>query len=148
MRLKKVCPQCSAVLHARKLACQCGHVFPAKPQQNERKRPIESRQTDNVMNPSLKHPLLVYSHLTNSSPALTVKRPLNQQTMYLARVLHAIPPRNFRILRFQQRSSFNLLRINHQYLSELTLELCKPLLARTQLLRSQVKMSCSLLVST
>ena len=23
MRLKKVCPQCSAVLHARKLACQC-----------------------------------------------------------------------------------------------------------------------------
>ena len=46
--LKKVCPQCSAVLHTRKLACQCGHVFPAKPQQNERKRPIESRQTDNV----------------------------------------------------------------------------------------------------
>ena len=48
MRLKKVCPQCSAVLHARKLACQCGHVFRAKPQQNERKRLIESRETDNV----------------------------------------------------------------------------------------------------
>ena len=48
MRLKKVCPQCSAVLHARKLACQCGHVFPAKPQRNERKRLIESRETDNV----------------------------------------------------------------------------------------------------
>ena len=27
MRLKKVCPQCDATLHARKL---CGHVFPAK----------------------------------------------------------------------------------------------------------------------
>ena len=48
MRLKKVCPQCSAVLHASKLACQCGHVFRAKPQQNERKRLIESRETDNV----------------------------------------------------------------------------------------------------
>ena len=48
MRLKKVCPQCSAVLHARKLACHCGHVFRAKPQQNERKRLIESRETDNV----------------------------------------------------------------------------------------------------
>ena len=48
MRLKKVCPQCSAVLHARKLACQCGYVFPAKAEQNERKRPIETRQTDSV----------------------------------------------------------------------------------------------------
>ena len=48
MHLKKVCPQCSAVLHARKLACQCGHVFPAKPQRNEHKRLIESRETDNV----------------------------------------------------------------------------------------------------
>ena len=27
MRLKKVCPQCDATLHARKLACPCGHVF-------------------------------------------------------------------------------------------------------------------------
>ena len=45
MRLKKVCPQCDATLHARKLACPCGHVFPAKAQ---RKRPIESRQSDNV----------------------------------------------------------------------------------------------------
>ena len=43
-----ICPQCSAVLHARKLACQCGYVFPAKAQQNERKRPIETRQTDSV----------------------------------------------------------------------------------------------------
>ena len=42
MRLKKVCPQCSAVLHARKLACQCGYVFPAKAEQNERKRPMET----------------------------------------------------------------------------------------------------------
>ena len=45
MRLKKVCPQCDA---ARKLACPCGHVFPAKAQQTKRKRPIESRQSDNV----------------------------------------------------------------------------------------------------
>ena len=45
MRLKKVCPQCDATLHARKLACPCGHVFPAKAQQTKRKRPIESRQS-------------------------------------------------------------------------------------------------------
>ena len=45
MRLKKVCPQCDATLHVRKLACPCGHVFPAK---TKRKRPIESRQSDNV----------------------------------------------------------------------------------------------------
>ena len=38
----------SAALHARKLACPCGHVFPAKAQQTKRKRPIESRQSDNV----------------------------------------------------------------------------------------------------
>ena len=48
MRLKKVCPQCDATLHARKLACLCGHVFPAKAQQTKRKRPIENRQSDNV----------------------------------------------------------------------------------------------------
>ena len=48
MRLKKVCPQCDATLHARKLACPCGHVFPAKAQQTKRKRPIENRQSDNV----------------------------------------------------------------------------------------------------
>ena len=48
MCLKKVCPQCDATLHARKLACPCGHVFPAKAQQTKRKRPIESRQSDNV----------------------------------------------------------------------------------------------------
>ena len=48
MRLKKVCPQCDATLHVRKLACPCGHVFPAKAQQTKRKRPIESRQSDNV----------------------------------------------------------------------------------------------------
>ena len=42
MRLKKVCPQCDATLHARKLACPCSHVFP------KRKRPIESRQSDYV----------------------------------------------------------------------------------------------------
>ena len=41
MRLKKVCPQCDATLHVRKLACPCGHVFPAKAQQMKRKRPIE-----------------------------------------------------------------------------------------------------------
>ena len=45
MRLKKVCPQCDATLHARKLACPCGHVFPAKAQQT---KPIENRQSDNV----------------------------------------------------------------------------------------------------
>ena len=33
MRFKKVCPQCDATLHVRKLACPCGHVFPAKAQQ-------------------------------------------------------------------------------------------------------------------
>ena len=48
MRLKKVCPQCDATLHARKLACPCGHVFPAKTQQTKCKRPIESKQSDNV----------------------------------------------------------------------------------------------------
>ena len=48
MCLKKVCPQCDATLHARKLACPCGHVFPAKAQQTKRKRPIESRQSDNA----------------------------------------------------------------------------------------------------
>ena len=48
MRLKKVCPQCDATLHARKLACPCGYVFPAKAQQTKRKRPVESRQSDNV----------------------------------------------------------------------------------------------------
>ena len=48
MRLKKVCPQCDATLHACKLACPCGHVFPAKAQQTKHKRPIESRQSDNV----------------------------------------------------------------------------------------------------
>ena len=37
-----------SVVHARKLACQCGYVFPAKAEQNERKRPIETRQTDSV----------------------------------------------------------------------------------------------------
>ena len=35
-------------MHARKLACPCGHVFPAKVQQTKRKRPIESRQSDYV----------------------------------------------------------------------------------------------------
>ena len=48
MRLKKVCPQCDATLHVSKLACPCGHVFPAKAQQTKRKRPIESKQSDNV----------------------------------------------------------------------------------------------------
>ena len=41
MRLEKVCPQCDATLHVRKLACPCGHVFPAKAQQTKPKRPIE-----------------------------------------------------------------------------------------------------------
>ena len=45
MRFKKVCPQCDATLHVRKLACPCGHVFPAKAQRN---KPIESKQSDNV----------------------------------------------------------------------------------------------------
>ena len=55
MRLKKVCPQCDATLHARKLACPCGHVFPAKAQQTKRKRPIESRQTDYVRKAAKRH---------------------------------------------------------------------------------------------
>ena len=45
MPFKKVCPQCDATLHVRKLACPCGHVFPAKTQQTKRKRPIESKQS-------------------------------------------------------------------------------------------------------
>ena len=44
MRLKKVCPQCDATLHVRKLACPCGHVFPAKAQQTKRKRPENVRK--------------------------------------------------------------------------------------------------------
>ena len=54
MPLKKVCPQCDATLHVRKLACPCGHVFPAKAQQTKRKRPIESRQSDNVRKADVK----------------------------------------------------------------------------------------------
>ena len=27
MRLRKVCPQCSTVTHARRSVCECGHAF-------------------------------------------------------------------------------------------------------------------------
>ena len=30
MRLRKVCPQCSTVIHARKSICECGHAFTLK----------------------------------------------------------------------------------------------------------------------
>ena len=30
MRLRKVCPQCSTVIHARRSICECGHAFTLK----------------------------------------------------------------------------------------------------------------------
>ena len=30
MRLRKVCPQCSTVIHARRSVCVCGHAFTLK----------------------------------------------------------------------------------------------------------------------
>ena len=30
MRLRKVCPQCSTVIHARRSVCECGHAFTLK----------------------------------------------------------------------------------------------------------------------
>ena len=30
MRLRKVCPQCSTVMHARRSICECGHAFTLK----------------------------------------------------------------------------------------------------------------------
>ena len=30
MRLRKVCPQCNTILHARRSVCGCGHAFPSK----------------------------------------------------------------------------------------------------------------------
>ena len=30
MRLRKVCPQCSTVVHARRSVCECGHAFTLK----------------------------------------------------------------------------------------------------------------------
>ena len=49
MRLKKVCPQCSAVIHARRSVCECGHAFTLKREARntasspeKRKRALES----------------------------------------------------------------------------------------------------------
>ena len=30
MRLRKVCPQCNTILHARRSVCGCGHAFLSK----------------------------------------------------------------------------------------------------------------------
>ena len=49
MRLRKVCPQCSTVVHARRLICECGHAFTLKREAHntasspaKRKRALES----------------------------------------------------------------------------------------------------------
>ena len=49
MRLRKVCPQCSTVIHARRSVCECGHAFTLKREARitasspaKRKRALES----------------------------------------------------------------------------------------------------------
>ena len=49
MRLRKVCPQCSTVIHARRSVCECGHAFTLKREAHitasspvKRKRALES----------------------------------------------------------------------------------------------------------
>ena len=49
VRLKKVCPQCSTVIHARRSICECGHAFTLKREAHnttssptKRKRALES----------------------------------------------------------------------------------------------------------
>ena len=49
MRLRKVCPQCSTVIHARRSICECGHAFTLKRETRntassptKRKRALES----------------------------------------------------------------------------------------------------------
>ena len=49
MRLRKVCPQCSTVIHARRSVCECGHAFTLKKEARitasspaKRKRALES----------------------------------------------------------------------------------------------------------
>ena len=49
MRLRKVCPQCSTVIHARRSVCECGHAFTLKREGHitasspaKRKRALES----------------------------------------------------------------------------------------------------------
>ena len=49
MRLRKVCPQCSTVIHARRSICECGHAFTLKREARntassptKRKRALES----------------------------------------------------------------------------------------------------------
>ena len=49
MRLRKVCPQCSTVIHERRSICECGHAFTLKREARntasspaKRKRALES----------------------------------------------------------------------------------------------------------
>ena len=49
MRLRKVCPQCSTVIHAKRSICECGHAFTLKREARnttssptKRKRALES----------------------------------------------------------------------------------------------------------
>ena len=49
MRLRKVCPQCSTVIHVRRSVCECGHAFTLKREARitassptKRKRALES----------------------------------------------------------------------------------------------------------
>ena len=49
MRLRKACPQCSTVIHARRSVCECGHAFTLKREARitasspaKRKRALES----------------------------------------------------------------------------------------------------------
>ena len=49
MRLRKVCPQCSTVIHARRSVCECGHALTLKREARitasspaKRKRDLES----------------------------------------------------------------------------------------------------------
>ena len=49
MRLRKVCPQCSTVIHARRSVCECGYAFTLKREARitasspaKRKRALES----------------------------------------------------------------------------------------------------------
>ena len=51
-RLRRVCPQCDATLHAKRAVCACGHAFlskrkaqsPVKKEAMKRRRSLESEQ--------------------------------------------------------------------------------------------------------
>ena len=59
MRLRKVCPQCSTVIHARRSVCECGHAFTLKREARitasspaKRKRALESNFCNTLHNTS------------------------------------------------------------------------------------------------